>query len=162
MHRFSTFLILFYPMRRAVALATLCALQQKPLNCHPWLRHVVKPWRWALFNALIIKLSKDLTHDTPQLLSSISSGLFLKSIQVSITWWIDVFYTLIMTISNICSSSFRSWSACSWLPNMTVSIACYIYRTRRFMQGGLAALLPIFTVILKVALYMQWLSFRSL
>ena len=38
---------------------------------------------------------------------------------------------------------------------MTVSIACYIYRTRRFMQGGLAALLPIFTVILKVALYMQ-------
>ncbi|OJA18165.1 hypothetical protein AZE42_10619 [Rhizopogon vesiculosus] len=52
---------------------------------------------------------------------------------VPATAWMDVFYILSMIISNTC----------------TILIARRIYRTRRFMSGGLAALLPIFIVILE-------------
>jgi hypothetical protein len=46
---------------------------------------------------------------------------------------------------------------------MTVSIACRIYRTRRFMQGGLAALLPIFIVIIESgALYAMHMTVLAL
>ncbi|KAJ8594654.1 hypothetical protein M405DRAFT_850039 [Rhizopogon salebrosus TDB-379] len=51
----------------------------------------------------------------------------------SATWWISSFYTLTMTISNTC----------------TILIAWRIYRTRRFLPGGIARLLPIFIVIVE-------------
>ncbi|OAX35340.1 hypothetical protein K503DRAFT_373645 [Rhizopogon vinicolor AM-OR11-026] len=61
-------------------------------------------------------------------LSRIHSGSL-----ASATWWLSSFYTLTMTISNTC----------------TILIAYRIYRTRRLMPGGLAALLPIFIVIVE-------------
>ncbi|OJA13664.1 hypothetical protein AZE42_10221 [Rhizopogon vesiculosus] len=61
-------------------------------------------------------------------LSQIHSGSFAPA-----TLWMNLFYVLTMAISNTC----------------TISIACRIYRTRRFMLGGLATLLPIFIVIVE-------------
>ncbi|OAX35343.1 hypothetical protein K503DRAFT_659978, partial [Rhizopogon vinicolor AM-OR11-026] len=61
-------------------------------------------------------------------LSQIHSGSFAPA-----TLWMNLFYVLTMAISNTC----------------TISITCRIYRTRRFMLGGLATLLPIFIVIVE-------------
>jgi len=47
--------------------------------------------------------------------------------------WMDSFYILTMTISNIC----------------TILIAWRIYRTRHFMPGGIATFLPIFIVVVE-------------
>ncbi|KAG0706637.1 hypothetical protein DFH29DRAFT_798056 [Suillus ampliporus] len=57
----------------------------------------------------------------------------LSEVSAAASGCITAFYTITMFISVTC----------------TISIAWHIYRTRRFMPGGLAALLPVFIVVIE-------------
>lgn len=64
---------------------------------------------------------------------SLSRTYALSKVSTAASGCITTFYTLTMFVSLIC----------------TVSIAWQIYHTRRFMPGGLAALLPVFIVVIE-------------
>jgi hypothetical protein len=81
---------------------------------------------------------------------SLSRTYALSKVSTAASGCITTFYTLTMFVSLICTgTSIAHALLATDDQNNAVSIAWQIYHTRRFMPGGLAALLPVFIVVIE-------------